>query len=191
MNDLELRTAVRQRLIRRYGGIPDTLIIEELGLRHGTSRVDLALINGYLEGFELKSEQDRLDRLPRQVSVYNSVLDRVTLVAADRHLEDLAEMVPEWWGVMSASMTPGGRIRLVRQRNARINPAVDPLALAKLLWRQEALCALEERGQADGLRSASRAKLYQRLAASLTVRALRDLVRTTLRSRTGWRPGVQ
>jgi hypothetical protein len=191
MNDSEIRGAVRQRLVRRYGGRPDTLILEELGLRHGASRVDLALINGHLEGFELKSEQDRLDRLPSQAAAYNSVLDRVTLVAAERHLKHAVEIVPEWWGVVSAYTARGGTVRLAPVRPARANPGVEPLALAKLLWRGEALRALEERGRAEGLRTARRAALYERLAGSLTLRELRDLVRSTLRSRTGWRPGVQ
>lgn len=187
MNDAQLRAAVRDRLMRRYGGRPDTLLVEELGLRHGTSRVDLALVNGRLEGFELKSDKDRLTRLARQANVYGGVLDRVTLIAGQRHVANAFDLIPAWWGVVSATRTKGDALRLILVRPAQENPRVDPLALAKLLWREEALGALERRGAAAGLLSARRAVLYERLSAMLTLTELKELVRSTLRSRTAWR----
>lgn len=191
MNDAQLRAAVRDRLIRRYGGRPDTLLVEELGLRHGTSRVDLALVNGRLEGFELKSDRDRLTRLAWQADVYGGVLDRVTLIAGQRHLAHALDLVPAWWGVVSASRSAGDALRLVLVRPPQDNPGVDPLALAKLLWREEALQALHRRGAADGVRSARRSTLYERLATLLTLVELKELVRSTLRSRTAWRSDEQ
>jgi hypothetical protein len=50
------------------------------GLDHGQVFVDVAVINGEIHGYELKSERDTLERLPRQVEVYSAVLGRATLV---------------------------------------------------------------------------------------------------------------
>jgi hypothetical protein len=49
-------------------------MLDEFGLEHGEVRVDVAVINGELHGYEIKSERDTLERLPRQVKAYSAVL---------------------------------------------------------------------------------------------------------------------
>ena len=186
MNDADLRLAV----IEALDSLPpadDAVLIEELGLRHGAVRLDIAVVNGRLEGYELKSEQDSLRRLPRQAATYGEVLDRMTLVAASKHLGSARDLLPPWWGIVEASVVDGGVV-LTELREARANPRVEPAVLAKLLWRDEALEALEEAGNAEGLRSATRSRIYARLTETLELRALRSLVRNRLRRREGWRP---
>lgn len=186
MNDADLRVAVIQQL----DNLPmaeDSVLIEELGLRHGAVRLDIAVVNGRLEGYELKSEQDSLRRLHRQAATYGEVLDRMTLVAASKHLDAARDLLPPWWGLVEACVVGGGVI-LTELREARENPNVEPAVLAKLLWRDEALEALEKAGNAQGLRSAKRSRIYARLTESLELEALRSLVRDRLRRRLGWRP---
>jgi hypothetical protein len=187
MNDAILRAAVRKRLERKYGRNPDTLVLEELGLRHGKTRVDLAVVNGRLEGFELKSDKDRLTRLASQAAIYGDVLDRVTLVAGTRHVSHALDVIPVWWGVVSATQSQGTRIQFDLIRPAQRNNGVDPLSLAKLLWREEALRVLETRGVADGVRSAKRSVLYSRLASVVPLPELQQIVRTSLKNRKAWR----
>lgn len=79
MNDHHLRQAVKRKVLARHAKDPDTRIVEELGLRHGLARVDIAVVNGIIYGYELKSDKDNLQRLPHQIEIYNSVLDKVTL----------------------------------------------------------------------------------------------------------------
>src|SRR5713226_6200533 len=78
MKDSQIRDALKSDLLARYSQDPDTVIIDELGLRHGASRIDVVVVNGNLHGFELKSDRDTLKRLPRQTGIYNSILDFVT-----------------------------------------------------------------------------------------------------------------
>ena len=80
MRDAEIRPALREHLLRRHASETDTVLIEELGLRRSHVRVDLAVVNGSLHGFEIKSDRDSLRRLARQVDLYSQVLDRATLV---------------------------------------------------------------------------------------------------------------
>jgi len=63
------------RLLARAAGAPDTLIVNELGLADGASRVDIAVINGHICGGEIKAEADSLDRLPRQVEAYGRLVE--------------------------------------------------------------------------------------------------------------------
>ena len=65
---------------------PQTLIVEELGIRQGAARVDVAVVNGSLHGYEIKSARDTLERLPKQSELYSSVFDTITLVTAENHL---------------------------------------------------------------------------------------------------------
>jgi hypothetical protein len=99
MNDRELRAAVKRTVLSRYAARPGTLVFEELGLSHGSGRIDLAVVNGTIHGFELKSDLDNLNRLPQQIQIYNSVLDKVTLIVGRRHVDAAVALVPEWWGV--------------------------------------------------------------------------------------------
>lgn len=187
MTDGSVRAAVKKGLVRRYGGDRTTLIVEELGLKHGAARVDLAVINGRLLGIEIKSNSDSLRRLSHQMRVYNSVLDRMSLVCGDRHLNAALGVVPDWWGITRAEMGHDGNVRLRRIRESQDNPAPDPVAIAKLLWRGEALDILNSEGKCHGLRSKPRGALYEKLAEVLELDVLRARVRQKLRARSGWR----
>jgi hypothetical protein len=189
MLDTDIRATLHARLEGRYGGDPEVRVVDEMNVIGGRSRIDVAVINGRLEGFEIKSERDSLKRLARQATGYGQVFDRMTIICAERHLERTLAEVPGWWGVEVATATRDGTVRLVRERAARANPGVEPEAVARLLWREEALAALEDLGRAKGLRSKPRRVLWAALAEELPPRMLGALVRERLRTRTDWLTG--
>lgn len=184
MRDYDVRVALRQMLAEEHAGDDDTRIVEEMGIWSGSVRIDLAVINGRLTGYELKSDSDTLERLPAQAELYSRVFDEVCLVVGKRHVQHARKIVPKWWGVIVAD-GPRGNVALRRSRKGRTNPSPDPLLVARLLWRVEALEALAERGLAKGMRSKSAPELHQKLAA-LPFSELSDLVRTALKRREGW-----
>jgi hypothetical protein len=187
--DIEIRKILKARLLAAFREDPETLILEELGLRHGATRVDMVVVNGSLHGFEIKSDRDTLKRLPRQAKMYSEILDYVTLVVGQRHAVKAKPTVPNWWGIQVADRDQDGKVRLQEERQPLENPAPDKLAIAKLLWRDEAIMLLEELGAADGIRSKPRRVVYARLAEVIPIDALRFRVRHQLRSRTDWRSG--
>jgi hypothetical protein len=170
---------------------PETLILEELGLRHGATRVDMVVVNGSLHGFEIKSDRDSLRRLPRQVKMYSEILDYVTLVVGQRHADKATPTTPNWWGIQVADRGQDGKVRLQEERQPLENPAPDKLAIAKLLWRDEAIMLLEELGAADGIRSKPRRFVYSRLAEVAEIDTIRAYVRERLKSRKDWRSDEQ
>lgn len=186
MRDRDIRAALRMELGAEHAGCADTLIIEELGVCEGDARIDLAVINGALNGIEIKSGRDTLERLPAQQEIYSRVFDTVLIVAAPSHLDQVSKQVPAWWGISTAH-SMGDRVVLSRVREPRENPTVDPHSLVKLLWRDEALAILEQLGEADGMRSKPRKVLWERLANVLALDDLRACVRRTLKARTKWR----
>jgi hypothetical protein len=169
-----------------HSGEPGTRVVEELGLCQGTARIDIAVVNGSLRGFEIKSERDTLHRLPGQCEAYSQCLDFVTIVASTTHIDKVRSLVPNWWGIWSAH-EDGSGVKVEIERPEQRNPDVKPLAMAQLLWRDEALQVLGERNLTDGIRSKTRARIWQRLATSLTTDELGDAVRAKLKAREGWR----
>lgn len=165
--------------------------MDELGLC-GTVRVDVAVVNGTLSGYELKSDRDTLRRLPMQVEYYSKVLDHATLVVGEGHYERTNGVahLPTWWGIIVASPGPGEAL-LNEVRAAKMNEHLDPFAIAQLLWRDEALCELEARGAAEGMRSKPRHFLWDRLADLLELDDLRSVVRERLKARATWRQPQQ
>lgn len=191
MEEQKIREALKRRVVSAYGKRPRTLIIEELGLRHGLARIDLAVVNGSIHGFEIKSEYDRLIRLAQQATVFNQVFDRLTLVAAEKHLDAARRIVPAWWGLLAAKQGRDRRVEFATIRRTRQNPTPDSYAVAKLLWREEALEVLGEFGIAERYSRETRATIHAALAGVMTLPRLRARVRDRLLSRQAWRSDAQ
>lgn len=189
MRDIDVRAALYANLAIDHADEADeTLVVDELGLC-GEVRVDVAIINGALTGFELKSARDTLRRLPNQITVYSQVLDFAELVVAENHVEAATEILPKWWGIRVAFWR-GDVVEVERAREPRRNVNVDPYSLAQLLWRDEALDELSLRSADRGVRSKPRPAVWRRLTETVATEELRDVVRNRLKLRSGWRAGA-
>ena len=186
MRDCDIRSELHVLLHQQHAGEPDTLIRHEMGLCAGKRRVDVAILNGEIAGYEIKSDVDSLSRLHGQADDYGQVLDRVTLVTTSRHLEKSMNLLPTWWGVIEARQEHG-RVTLETVREPEINPELDPFALAQLLWREEALEELRTRGLSKGLSKKARYYLWQALAQAFATEDLRNLVRERIKARPEWK----
>ena len=183
MNDKQIRVAAHQKLFRRYSARPDILVLEEIGLRNSAARVDFLIVNEILHGFELKSDRDSLYRLENQIPIYNSVLDRVTLIVGYRLADRAMKMVPEWWGVKLASLGKRGGVHFHDARSPKNNPSIEKQSVVKLLWQNEALEVLKELGADAGVASKSRKLIHARLAQHADLGLIQKKVRHYLRLR--------
>ncbi len=183
--DPAIRDALIARLNERHSG-GDTLIVHELGVLQGQSRVDIAVINGSIHGYEIKSDRDTLNRLPGQVASFSQVLDFVTIVTSRRHLAEVRKEVPRWWGI---EVVRGSQQQLVikQVRQARRSPGCDPAAVVQLLWRDEALDLLKRHDIAKGMQTKPRRVLWNTLAKALPPERLGEAVRLALMQRSDWR----
>ncbi len=186
-NDPIIRSALIKHLKSRHARDERVKIIEELGISHGAARIDIAVVNGIMHGYEIKSDQDTLQRLPEQIEIFNAVFDKITLVVGKNHLYGAVTMIPDWWGIMVAKNT-SGHIAFNRIREEDFNNGQNGLSIAKLLWREEALRILEDAGKAKGLYSKPRDFIYERLSSVLDRKVLGEKVRETIFVRTDWRP---
>ncbi len=182
LGDNTIRPALRSRLLGEHGREADTVFLEELGLCRGRVRIDIAVVNGLLHGYEIKSDRDSLRRLGTQVDVYGKVLDQATLVVGDRFLADALDIVPPWWGVLhvcSASRT----LQFRTVRRPRRNPQRDPRTLVELLWFDQAMALLEERNAARGVRGKPRRIVWDRVCDCFGVDEIATAVRARLKAR--------
>lgn len=185
MRDGDIRSELDDYLRRRHADDPNTLIRHEMGLCGGKRRIDVALLNGEISGYEIKSDEDTLYRLFGQADVYGRVLDRVTLVTTTRHKEKAASLLPSWWGVMVARLEQG-QVVFDPEREPDVNTGHDSFALAQLLWRGEALEELKIRGLSKGLSKKARHYVWMALAQSVAIEDLRVLVRERVKARPEW-----
>jgi hypothetical protein len=190
MHDADIRRILHEVEMKRVCALdPGTRVIDELGIFEGKFRIDVAVVNGYLHGYEIKSSEDNLDRLQSQQAAYNKVFDKLTLVADEHHVEQAMKVLPPWWGLMVAGMRNG--VPYVDEIwTPRLNPEVDPYAICQLLWKEEAMSILQARKLSSGLSTSKRRVLWEKLTASMDLSELKEIVRETLKTRENWREGT-
>jgi hypothetical protein len=183
--DSDIRAAVKQRLAEAHGGDPNTAVIDELSLCQGNARVDIAVVNGLLAGYEIKSDRDTLSRLPRQQSVYELCFEQMTIVVGSRHLKECRVAVPKWWGIWEAKPNQTG-VELKELRRNKSNRKVEIESVVKLLWREEIIEALSQLGIEHGGRS-TRRELWNLLCSSAPADDVLRIIRERIRARGDWR----
>ena len=177
---------IRRTLIDHLRGIherhAETAFIEELGLCRGQVRVDVAVVNGSLHGYEIKSDRDTLRRLVAQVGLYSRVLDNATLVVGRRHVDEAVTTLPDWWEILGVDDSRH-ELQLRTLRRGYRNPARDARSLVELLWLDDAQALLHARDGLRGYRSRPRRDLWDRVCALYSVDEIADVVRDRLKAR--------
>jgi hypothetical protein len=185
--DADIRSALHAKRLRRAKSHPDTLVIDELGLAHARSRIDVAVINGCIHGYEIKSAKDNLDRFATQIDIYRQTLQKLTLVAAPKHVAGIMSHAPEWCGVIAAEQGPRGGVSFHVLRNPVANPDINPVMMAHLLWRDEVIELLGQAGYAPKDLRRPRRQLYEILCEVMTLREITASIRAFMVRRQTWR----
>jgi len=187
MDDSIIRLNYHKKRLANQHRCDSTLVVDELGIQNGKCRADIAVINGRMTGIEIKSDRDTLDRLPAQVDAYNKIFDFIMLVSGPKHIDKAKMMIPNWWGLIEATIGPRSAINFRTVRRAKLNNAVDDSSVARLLWKSESLAIVEELGLASMPSRANKKALSDLLASNMTSKILRAQVRDALKSRLDWR----
>jgi hypothetical protein len=182
--DASIRPFLRQRLELEHAG-ERLLILDEFPIYGGDVRADMVAMNGSIHGYEIKSDRDKLTRLPRQVDAYGAVFDRASIVLSEAHLEPARPLLPDWWEILLVQCVGGG-VCFRCLRRGRPNPSREGRALTALLWKAEAMSLLVQLGLDAGMRSASMSDMMDKLAENVSVGKLSGLVRQCLLARGDW-----
>ncbi|MDD3921448.1 MAG: sce7726 family protein [Eubacteriales bacterium] len=186
---------IRLALINSFSKIPcyctqNTIVINEFNVCGGCSRIDVAVVNGQLHGYEIKSERDNLERLPSQIENYNHVFNTMTIVVTEDHITQVMKLVPKWWGVQYVTSN-NDILTIHTKRKGKCNERVDAYYTAQLLWKDELTFLLNEKtNKAFKLQSKSRRELAKLAAANIELPVLEESVREFLKARTNWKSEI-
>ncbi|MBL8159118.1 sce7726 family protein [Candidatus Saccharibacteria bacterium] len=189
VKDREIRSTLKDCLRLEYCFDEKMQILDEFGINYGEVRADVVAVGDVMHGYEIKSDYDSLNRLPNQIKAYNAVFDKVTIVTGASHIYSVIEIVPEWWGILVVRANDTGEITLHCIREAEANKNLDTHALARLLWRDEAMQILEGINAAHGVRTKPKSILCDRLTDSLEQESLRRKVVEKIHFRSALRAG--
>lgn len=187
MRDSDVRDFLHKKTLKKYHIDPDSWVLDEFGICQGEARVDIAVINGELLGFEIKSAKDTLERLPRQEALYSQVFDRMTIVVDEKKIEDTLRLIPNWWGVMVASGKSNQLNTIKLLRRAKKNKTINARSLVELLWKDEVIGILKEYNAHKGLSSKPRSAAWDKMTTLFSLDELREMVRATIKIRENWR----
>ncbi|MCL1047011.1 sce7726 family protein [Shewanella electrodiphila] len=186
--DHEIREALHKKKLRKYHqSTSETLVLDELGLLHGSNRIDVAVINGNIHGYEIKSSKDTLKRLNGQLKAYTAVLQKLTFVVAPNHFEELMDNIPCWSGVIIANKGSKGAITFKTLRHPKINPEFDPFSVSHLLWKNEAQSILKAKGLSTKDVNLNRKELYALICKHLETNEIVSSIKEAFIARADWR----
>jgi hypothetical protein len=143
MKDVDIRIALKEYEFRTHSLNPDTIIRDEMAVCQGNAKIDVAVINGSIQGYEIKSDVDTLRRLPNQIDTYNKVFDYLTIVTRKGHIDGIKKLVPEWWGILEA-LEFEGVVFFKEIRQASKNNQSEAKSIIQLLWKDECIHIINE-----------------------------------------------
>ncbi len=172
-------------LLRREFG-QDSRFLEEMVLStERAPRIDLAVVNGALHGFEIKSDVDTLRRLETQLPAYGAVFDYLSIVVGLRYMESCKNCIPDWWGLYLVTTQSGyPRVKCVRKPSR--NKGISAYALIRLLRRSELENLIRQIGFSGSVRKLECFEMEQ-MALQISVKTIQEHVRHSLRTRLDWK----
>lgn len=185
LNDKLIRKAIISN-IKRENRNHEYRIINELTICDGDARVDIAVANGRLCGYEIKSDVDTLERLPKQIEYYSTTFDKMTIVVGEKYNEKILCNVPDWWGIKLAYLNKNGSISIRNIRTAKINKNLDAHKITQLLWKEELQCLLRC-NEIKITTNMSRLKLRDIASTTIPLKEIKKFTLETIKYRENWR----
>jgi hypothetical protein len=182
LRDSDIRLVLLRDIEGRFSDKEHDLILQEFGCN--AARIDVAVVNGALHGFEIKSDCDSLERLDAQIAEYSKIFDYVTLVTGNRLFDSALRKIPSWWGLALAIFTDNA-VQIREKRKPKKNPHPDALSLAQMLWKKETIQCLRRSGITNFSPNQPADELSAEIAGHLCVEVLAAEVRTAIKKRGG------
>ena len=186
LSPIDIRLALRGWIVERFKINQNDLLIDELGFSNkdpnstidSSFRADLALANGRLVGFEIKSEKDNLKRWITQMDAYLNVFDEVWLCVHGKHLESALTITPKTIGIIVVDNYES----LALVRSAKKQSSNNAYDLSGLLWRDE-LNDLASQHKIQIRSRTTKNEVREILAKNLDIEIIREFVLKQLKIR--------
>ena len=183
--DRDIRRPLHKWLRAAHADDPSTSILHEFKVPRPSARADIAVVNGEIVAYEIKSDVDSLARLSRQIPAFSKVFDKVSLVTTEKHVRSARAAIPHWWGITLVRQRYG-ELELAQSRKSKRNPSPELLSLLHALFvpelkfvlhscahspppsyqKHEIVSEIVRLGDGEAVRAAIRCILKQRYSAA-------------------------
>lgn len=187
MRDQIIRHAFHQTVLKSAHDDGNTFVVDELGLKNGKVRADIAVLNGKLIGYEIKTARDNLARLPAQVEAYNDVFDKAYLIVSKNHLAKALLDIPHWWGIYLIDFADGDNYSFLPFRKAMINKKQDCYSLAQFLWKIEAIEVANIILRNNVNPKTTKKEIYELISGTCSKSKLTKIIINYLKRRDNWK----
>lgn len=188
MKDPCIRQLLKDTELQHFFNDSNSKVVEELSLPVAKARIDVAVINGSLHGYEIKSASDTLQRLPSQIEAYTKVFDYLSIVTENKYEERILDFIAPWIGLIVCNDKKG--IKTIKQvRKPKLNKEKQGFFIAKLLWREELIDILFKH-QIPFRKKDRNWLLCEALSSSLDIDDVSFIVRDKLKKRADWKTDV-
>jgi len=189
MKDPCIRKLLKDTELQHFFNDCNSKVVDELSLPVAKARIDVAVINGSLHGYEIKSASDTLQRLPSQIEAYTKVFDYLSIVTESKYKDRILNIIPFWIGIIVCDEIKG--IKTIKQvRKPKLNKNKQSFFIAKLLWREEITDALTEY-QIPFRKQDRNWLLCEALSLNLDIKTISFIVRDKLKKRENWKTNVK
>lgn len=181
MNERQIKNALRVRFAMK----PRLSIVEELPVCGHSARADFVTIGKTLSGYEIKSDRDSLTRLADQIKYYDQVFELSSIVAAERHIKSVRQILPAHWGVIRISNSASQQFETLQEPT--LSPNLCGTSILELLWTDELLSIVANQGWTGVRKSWGREKLRTFIAARSTPQQAIQFAIVEMKLRQHWR----
>lgn len=173
------KAALTQNVLLRKHNLRTASMVTEF--RVGGCKADVVILNGTGTVYEVKSERDSLSRLERQIAAYAKVFATVNVIAAECHVDAIANLVPRDVGILC--LDPRNHItsrREAMERSEHTCPAAifDCLRTdeaRRILISQDVLVPQVPNTEISGVLK----ELFKKLEPSVAHRGMVDVLKKT------------
>lgn len=184
MKDYQIRAILHKTELTKFHKDKASKVVEEMKIPAAQARIDIAVINGSLHGYEIKGASDTLQRLPNQVLAYSYIFDYLTIITEAKYQEKIIRMVPNWVGVSLCDSLECKGFSVVQ--DAKPNPDKNKFYVAKLLWHDELVEVLSELNISFKKKSRNWI-LCEILSQNTEMEILSNIVREKIKKRKDWK----
>lgn len=140
-NDPEIREILKNYLTRLP--IKPRLVIEELHIHRGNAIADVVALYKETHGYEIKGDNDNINRIKKQGHFYDLAFKKITLVTTTKHKRNALKNAPLHWGILIINFKKN-KVIIKHERKASHNPHFSKSVAIQTLWRNEMLSMVKE-----------------------------------------------
>lgn len=179
LNDKEIREALIN-YISKLSHKPSR-IVEELHIHRGNAIADVVALHKEPHCYEIKGDNDNINRLKRQGFYYDQAFRKITLVTTKIKLKKALDECPKYWGIIVAEYIEGS-VKLKPYRKAGNSSSYNKEVALQTLWKDEMLSMISQ-CNLDVSTKLSKVKLAKDIAMKTKIKDVQETISQTLTNR--------